>query len=719
VKVWALAVALCAAAVFVSPAVAAQSPPDPPAPVLLAVPYLPQTEALCGGAAAAMVMRYWGAQDIYPDAFAALVDRSAGGIRTSALVSALEQRQWTAVAGPGDEAQMTRELARGRPVIALIEDRPGRFHYVVVVSSAAGKIVLHDPARAPSRVVPLQKFDDAWHKAARWMLILLPPPSGPGLDLQPGAGSGLDLQLGGVPGHRPDPEGRSRSRPDPEGGSRSRPGPEGGSRSRPGPEGGSRSRPGPEGAEGCAGPVAEAVGLAQQGDKAAARRALEAAAVTCPWASGPWRELAGLDALDERWPDAAAHARRAVANNPDDSYAWRVLATAEYLRHDDLAALAAWNRVGEPRTDLTDIKGLERTRYMVVADAIGVRPAEMLTPGALRLARRRVLAVPAVAAARVSFQPGENGRAQIEASVVERARAPTSYASWLGIGLRAGNERELATSLASVSGGGDAVTLSWRWWAHRPMVAASYAAPGPWGVWRLDASRETQTFGASRFEQTRTRAGAEISNWINGRTRIRGGAAMEGWSDRPRTAAISAGLELWPVLDHLVLEAGGATWRGTGRPFDGADAAVRWRSTAASAGTVWRADAGYRLVSAAAPASLWPGADTGHARDVLLRAHPLLDDGVIQGGVFGRRLAFGAVEVQRWLKAGPWPVRVAPAAFVDMACASRGLTSSMDRTQVDVGVGLRLSLLGMGVLRVDLAHGVRDGRSALSVGWQR
>jgi len=30
-----------------------------------------------------------------------------------------------------------------------------------------------------------------------------------------------------------------------------------------------------------------------------------------------------------------------------------------------------------------------------------------------------------------------------------------------------------------------------------------------------------------------------------------------------------------------------------------------------------------------------------------------------------------------------------------------------------------LSLLGMGVLRIDAAHGLRDGRSALSVGWQR
>jgi Papain-like cysteine protease AvrRpt2 len=676
------AVALfCAAAVSVSPAFAQFAPTAPAVtPSILSVPYLPQTEALCGGAAAAMVMRYWGAQDLYPDAFAPLVDRSAGGIRTSALVGALEARNWTAVAGPGDGEQMARELARGRPVIALIEDRPGRYHYVVVVGSAAGKVVLHDPARAPSRVVDVAKFDAAWQRSQRWMLILLPPDPGSGLGLSPGAK------------RRPDPGSDGKRRPD------------------------------PEPVEPCAGPVEDAVALAQRGDKAAARRALEATAGSCPEASAPWRELAGLDVLDQNWTAAAEHARRATAINPGDSYAWQLLATAEYVRHDDLAALAAWNHVGEPRADLIDIEGLEHTRYRVIAGAIGVGPRQLLTPDALRLAERRVRAVPAIAFARVTFRPGENGKATIDAAVVERNQAPTAYASWIGTGLRAATDRELGTSFSNVSGGGDVVTASWRWWEHRPRVAASYAAPGPGGIWRLDVSRETQTFGVTaplRFEETRTRAGVEIGNWIDQRTRVIGGAAIEGWSDRPRTASVSGRVEFWPVVDRLALEAGAATWRGAGGSFGGADAAARWQSKASLAGTVWRIDTGYRAATAASPTSLWPGADTGHARDVLLRAHPLLDDGIIGDGAFGRRLAFGTLEVQRWLKPSARPVRVAPAAFVDIAHASRGLPSSIDRTQVDAGAGIRLSLPGTSVLRIDLAHGLRDGHTAVSVGWQR
>jgi hypothetical protein len=251
------------------------------------------------------------------------------------------------------------------------------------------------------------------------------------------------------------------------------------------------------------------------------------------------------------------------------------------------------------------------------------------------------------------------------------------------------------------------------------MVAASYAAPGPWGVWRIGVSRETQTFGVSAVEETRTRAGAEISNWLDQRTRVRAAAGIDGWTDRPNTVAMSIGAEFWPVIDRLALEAGGALWRGRDVSFGGADGAVRWRSRPGTSGLVWRADAGYRGVTGGSPFSIWPGADTGHAREALLRAHPLLDDGVIRGGVFGRRLAFAGLETQWWSKPGKRPIRVAPAVFADLARATHGLASSSDRAQVDAGAGLRVSLFGMGVLRVDLAHGLRDGHNAISVGWQR
>src|SRR4029077_10966787 len=73
---------------------------------VLDVPYVPQGEDLCGGAAAAMVMRYWGERAVYAEAFAPLVDRAAHGIRTGALADDLRRRGWTAADGPGTIADL-------------------------------------------------------------------------------------------------------------------------------------------------------------------------------------------------------------------------------------------------------------------------------------------------------------------------------------------------------------------------------------------------------------------------------------------------------------------------------------------------------------------------------------------------------------------------------------------------------------------------------------
>ncbi len=144
-----------------------------------AVPYLPQTEALCGGAAAAMVMRYWGAADAQPELFAPLIDPAQDGIVTTALVSDLQQRGWQAFPLRGglagdSEALVRQHLSRGRPIIALIEDRPSRYHYVVVTALDAARVHFHDPAIAPSQTMAREEFARRWQAANYWMLLVLP-----------------------------------------------------------------------------------------------------------------------------------------------------------------------------------------------------------------------------------------------------------------------------------------------------------------------------------------------------------------------------------------------------------------------------------------------------------------------------------------------------------------------------------------------------------------
>ena len=69
---------------------------------LLDVPYVPQSEELCGGAAVAMVMRFWGATGIYAESFSSLVDKRARGIRGEDLIRSLHERGWQASSFNGD-----------------------------------------------------------------------------------------------------------------------------------------------------------------------------------------------------------------------------------------------------------------------------------------------------------------------------------------------------------------------------------------------------------------------------------------------------------------------------------------------------------------------------------------------------------------------------------------------------------------------------------------
>src|SRR5439155_21599152 len=104
-----------------------------------------------------------------------LVDTKSGGIRTDDLAAALRARSWNALEVRGSPEALARELQQGRPVISLVEDHPGTYHYVVVVARNDDGVVFHDPARAPFRVASTTDFDRRWSATARWMLVVTPP----------------------------------------------------------------------------------------------------------------------------------------------------------------------------------------------------------------------------------------------------------------------------------------------------------------------------------------------------------------------------------------------------------------------------------------------------------------------------------------------------------------------------------------------------------------
>lgn len=662
--------ALAAAALV---AVAADARSQPVRPVtILDVPYLPQSEALCGGAAAAMVMRYWGATGIYAESFSELVDREAGGIRGEALLRALRDRGWDARSFRGDAALVQEQLAARRPVVALIEDRPGRFHYVVVVAWAGGRVLVHDPARAPYRVLDESSFHRAWSASDFWTLVALPEKTGTLTVLaEPAPNTESVAVLSG--------RGLTTT---------------------------------------CAGMVEEGVRLAGGGDSAAARRLFELAADACPQAAAPWREMAGLHALSGEWRKTADAARRATTLDPDDHHAWRTLATALFLENDPLGALAAWNRVGEPRIDLVNIRGLERIRHEVAADALALAPQAVLTPDALARGRRRIAELPAAQVARVSYRPGENGDAQVDVVVIERPLLPTSLPALAATGVRAIASREVSVTIASPSGGAERWDVSYRWWERRPRVGLAFSSPTPFGgIWRLEAFDERQTYdGDAAIVERRRGALFAVHDWIDKDTRIDASAGIDRWRGSGTSMSLGGALERRLLQDRMTIAAHGRRWLGGAGSWSGGVSA-EWRSSVSHEGHVVIARGGAGAAGGDARFGLWHGAGTGQPEGALLRAHPMLDSGVVDRAVLGRRLLHAGGEWRRWIQPRRRPFRYAPAVFVDVARAFDGAAFSDTRTHVDAGLGVRVPVPGSGVVRLDIARGLRDGKTALSIGW--
>ena len=662
---------------------------------VLDVPFVPQSEALCGGAAAAMVLRYWGERGVSAESFAQLVDRSAAGIRTSALVDDLRRRGWNVVGAEGTRPLLTRELAQGRPVIALVEDRPGTFHYVVVVAVASTAVLFHDPARAPFRGMPQDEFDRRWSAANRWMAVVLPGAAQ--ADAAPRAGA--------PPNVTPNAGGSDQA---------------------------------------CQATVADAARAATAGDVERAERVLTTSAACS--ASVAFRELAGLRALQRRWAEAGELAASAVGVDPADQAAWRLLATSRFVQSDRPGALAAWNEVDEPKLDTLQIEGLTRTRVPVAARAARMAPGDLVTTGGLTELQRRLDAIPALSAVSVEYVPAPGGLADVRAVATERPRWPTSPAALANIGGGAIFTRTVTVPIGSLSGGGERLDVQWRFWRGRPRLAGDYSAPAPWGgVWSVGGGWEQQPFDAPFLPMSERRsARLSWSDWVSPAWRVglRGGA--DGWIRVNAQCSMPNAQRSMPIAQCPMLNAQIATSAGTkgtvggtlegasggerlrgqvmvdgwwgGQPFGLAQGVVRTRSSTRRQGFTLLGQVGAGVAGATTPGDLWFGGDTGAARPVPLRAHRLVVDGEMVTARMGRVILHGSGEGQYW-----WPTtraRVAAAVFVDVVSLERRPLPG-GRRDVDVGAGVRAAVPGAGgTLRVDVAKGLRDGDMRLSFGFE-
>ncbi|HEX7138756.1 MAG TPA: papain-like cysteine protease family protein, partial [Vicinamibacterales bacterium] len=142
------------------------------------VPFVPQTDVLCGGASAAMVFRYWGDAHADADQFASLVEHrsdGAAGIAGSVLAAAVRTKGWRTESTDGAIEALRSRLTARQPIVVLLSERRNLYHYVVVVGISGNGVVVHDPSWGPSRVIATAEFEHRWSAARAWSLVILPP----------------------------------------------------------------------------------------------------------------------------------------------------------------------------------------------------------------------------------------------------------------------------------------------------------------------------------------------------------------------------------------------------------------------------------------------------------------------------------------------------------------------------------------------------------------
>jgi hypothetical protein len=480
--------------------------------------------------------------------------------------------------------------------------------------------------------------------------------------------------------------------------------------------------------ERCHAILDDAIVQVRQQGREAADDIFDEARRACPQSAGPPRELAAVRFAQGRWREAVALAREALDRDPHDASALEILGSSLFMQNDFVGALRAWNRIGRPRIDRVRIDGIHQAQYRAIASALDVRSGSILRAGQFLQVTRRLNELADRSTVRLALRPDAEDSA-VDLVITEHGPIPRGGADWTALAVTAAVDRAETIAAPGFTGQGEVWSATWRWWTNRPRVAIGVAAPQlgrlP-GVWRAEVSWDAQTYAIgdakTLLRESRTHAGLAVSGWVRSSWRYSIVAGMDAWDGGRRAASIGASLERRLLADRVSLMADVQNWTSvTAAPgFRSIAASATWRSPAIARGWAYTAAAGAQHVTNAAPLGLWPGAGDGHARAELLRAHPLLDDGVIDltgPSTFGRTLMYANAEGQRWFERS-WPTRAGVAVFADLGRASRTPTRTDGLLQVDIGTGLRLRIPVVNrVLRVDVAHGLRDGAKALTVGW--
>ena len=385
--------------------------------------------------------------------------------------------------------------------------------------------------------------------------------------------------------------------------------------------------------------------------------------------------------------------------------------------------------VGPPRIGRIIIEGADRTDLDVIADLIRLAPGDVLTSDRLARASRRLSELPIASEMRVQYQPGERGTADLMIAVEEKSLLPKWWKGWAVVFGEAIFKDGVNIDIAGPLGRGEVWEVGTRWRRERPRLELGLEIPAGrlpgvlsiGGLWEKQTYRPGSTGDGPLVEERERSLGLSLTDWANPGLRWQAGSAFSQFDDAS-FVALQGGLERRLLQERLALMVNAGHWfsvDGTSG-FTVADVSADWRSSAPTGRPMpfWTAWIGYAATTTDAPLAKWPGASTGKGRNAILRAHKLLEQNVVTGEAFGRRLFYASAEYERPFYAHEMGT-AAFAVFVDTARAWDRIYSPLPSPlHVDVGFGIRLRAAGFGgAIRMDYAKGLRDGRSAVSTAW--
>ena len=659
--------------------IARESVPRAESPRALQVPYVSQSELLCGGAALAMIERWWGRRGVYAEEFSYLVNRDSGGIFTSDMTRVMRTRGWDAEAFSTTPLRAKQSVGDSVPVVALIRVANNRYHYVVIVGWSETEVTYHDPAVSPFVRRDVSGFVRMWEGAHQWAMFVRPAQRSPttALPATPLVSTSpvlTPLVSTAVVDSLP-----------------------------------------------CRPFLDQAADAAASNQLDAADRFLAFAVTECPSEPLVIRELAGVRFRQGKQSEAIRLADEYLRRAPSDSLGWQLLASSRYLSGDARGALLAWNAIGRPRVDLLRIDGTRHIRFRIVADAMDVAPQRVLTPSRYALSQRRIAEIPALAMSRVGYTAVAGGAVEVQSVVVEHPVVEPLPQLLIVNAVRAAVRNDVVLRVSSPFGLGELWTAHWRWQSADPRVALRLDIParlGIPGIVSLERSWETFRFSQNIPTAKRSTSSISFANWLRPNVDQLTGVRFERWSEFGNFVVLSVAGAVYASHDRFLLLAEsehGIALGGTS--FDRFATHSAWTLPADRWSNTWSMRLGANWNSLRTPTGLWSIAGGSLSGDIPLRAHPSIVDGVLPAARTARAVVHGGVAADRPVTT-LGPIALGVGVFVDGAnVTSRGDGSRSAKLYLDGGAGVILGTAGTKwpAFRVDVARGlVADRRWGVS-----